>query len=225
MRWTRRLSSRFTEIPFPLSIQSRYTLAWRLRRRSVRGASLDHFSSSPSATGFTLRRRRLRFHSPSPLRRTISLGHTSQISQTRRLNRLARMRPRRSIQSFRDLWIPLPDTLRVGVTWSDSTSFFICRSGIPLRATVWREFLVTAAGDSGGRVVLKLSRNARTSIVGHGEQAGAPVNVFGSGFGQLLYALDAISGQIIAFHGSATTDLSLQARGRAEHVHQVSALR
>src|ERR1035437_1573112 len=75
-------------------------------------------------------------------------------------------------QSLRDLWLRPPDTLRIGTTWQDSSSYVVCRDGIPLHATVRRTFNVfgTAVGD--GRLLLTVSRISHTTIEGSGTKFG-----------------------------------------------------
>jgi hypothetical protein len=127
-------------------------------------------------------------------------------------------------QSMRDLWFRAPDTLRVGVTWEDSASYVACRDGVPMRTTAHRSFRITSVEEKDGHALLTLTRTSRSAIDGAGSQFGEPVTVNGSGTGQLVYTLDAGSGEIISASGSATLDLSLRSRLRTQAVHQAAEI-
>jgi hypothetical protein len=128
-------------------------------------------------------------------------------------------------QSLRDLWFQPPDTLRVGATWSDSSSYVVCRDGIPLHATVHRVFHISAMAAAGGQPLLSISRVARTVIDGSGTQFGETVGVNGAGTGQLAYNFDPASGEIVSATGNATLDLSLHSHLSTQNVHQAVEIR
>ena len=114
-------------------------------------------------------------------------------------------------QSIRDLWFRAPDTLRVGVTWEDSASYVACRDGVPLRTTTHRSFRVSGVDEKDGRVLIAIARASRSTIDASGNQFGEPVTITGTAIGQLLYSLDAGSGEILSASGNATLDLSCAA--------------
>ena len=128
-------------------------------------------------------------------------------------------------QSLRDLWFRPPDTLRIGATWQDSSSYVVCRDGIPLHATVRRTFNVfgTAVGD--GRLLLTVSRISHTTIEGSGTKFGEAVGVNGTGSGQLFYNLDPASGEVVSANGNATLELSLRSLLRSQVVRQTVEIR
>jgi hypothetical protein len=128
-------------------------------------------------------------------------------------------------QSLRDLWFRPPDTLRVGTTWEDSSSYVVCRDGIPLRATVHRAYRISGVSEREGRALLAVSRTSRTVIEGTGAQFGEAVEVSGAGSGQLVYDLDPASGKIMSANGTATLDLSLRSRVRTQVVRQAVEIR
>jgi hypothetical protein len=123
-------------------------------------------------------------------------------------------------QSLRDLWFRPPDTLRVGTTWEDSSSYVVCRDGVPLRAAVHRVFRITRTAEHDGRLLIAISRVSRTAIEGTGAQFGEAVSVSGTGSGELEYDLDAASGEIVSAKGNATLDFSLRSRLRTQLVRQ-----
>jgi hypothetical protein len=124
------------------------------------------------------------------------------------------------LQSLRDLWIKPPDTLRVGTSWKDSSSYFVCRDGIPLRAKVQRDFHVFGASELAGRLLLTISRISETAIEGSGTQFGEAVDVKGAGRGQLFYFLDPATGEIASANGTSSLEFSLRSRLRTQIVTQ-----
>jgi hypothetical protein len=128
-------------------------------------------------------------------------------------------------QSLRDLWFRPPDTLRISTTWEDSSSYVVCRDGIPLRATVHRTFRITGTAERNGRLLLTIARQSRTTIEGNGAQFGEAVAVSGAGSGQLAYDFDPASGEVLGATGNATLDFSLRSRLRTQIVRQTVEIR
>jgi hypothetical protein len=124
------------------------------------------------------------------------------------------------VQSLRDLWLKPPDTLRIGSTWEDSSSYVMCRADIPLRVTAHRAFRVTGSIERNGRLLLEISRQSRTKIEGAGAQFGEAVTVSGAGSGQLAYDLDPANGGVVSARGNATLDLTFRSRLRTQVVRQ-----
>ena len=130
-----------------------------------------------------------------------------------------------AVQSLRDVWLETPDTLRVGSTWSDSSSYVTCRDGIALHATIHRMFHVAASTVRDGRTLLSVARLSRTLVEGRGVQFGDSVTVSGAGNGQLAYELDPSSGEMSSANGTATLDLSLRGSQRTQIVRQTVEIR
>jgi hypothetical protein len=126
-----------------------------------------------------------------------------------------------AVQSLRDLWFRPPDTLRVGTLWGDSSSYVVCRDGIPLRATVHRFFHVAGAATREGRVLLTVVRSSVSVLDGSGMQFGEAVSVSGSGSSFLTYDVDPASGEVVAINGNSSLDFSLRSRRRTQVVHQL----
>ncbi len=125
-------------------------------------------------------------------------------------------------QAVRDLWFRAPDTLRVGTTWTDSTSYTLCRDGLPLQASVRRTFRVTGVSDRDGRTIITTLRTSRTSLSGGGRQAGDAISVDGAGNGELTYELDASAGAILSARGTTTFEFVLRSKLRAQRVRQTA---
>jgi hypothetical protein len=123
-------------------------------------------------------------------------------------------------QSLRDLWFRPPDTLRVGLSWQDSSSFVTCRDGIPLHAAVRRAFRVSGSEERDGRLLITISRSSRTAIEGAGEQFGEAVSIRGEGTGELTYELDPATGEVSSADGRSALDLTLHGRLRTQSVRQ-----
>lgn len=133
-------------------------------------------------------------------------------------------------QSLRDLTYRPPDTVRVGTAWSDSSTYLVCRDGIPMNATVRRTFRVTGTAAADGGVVLLLSRHSETTLAGSGFPVGEEVTaVNGAGTGELTYRIDPATGEIISASGTATLDLteqnSVRDKPRIQTAHQAAEIR
>jgi hypothetical protein len=132
-------------------------------------------------------------------------------------------------QTLRDLTYRPPDTVRVGTTWSDSSTYLVCRDGIPMNATVRRTFRVTGTVAEGIRTLLIVSRQSQTALAGNGFPFGELTVVNGAGTGELVYRIDPATGEIISAAGTATLDLSernqLRGAPRIQTAHQVAEIR
>lgn len=127
-------------------------------------------------------------------------------------------------QSLRDLWFQPPDTLRIGTSWTDSSTYLFCRDGIPLRTTSQREFRVTAFANNSGRVVLTVVRHARGTLSGDGAQAGEPLMISGTTTGDLTYQLAPATGELLSASGAALLEFTLTSRLRTQQVRQRSQI-
>jgi hypothetical protein len=130
-----------------------------------------------------------------------------------------------ALQSMRDLWFQAPDTLRVGTTWTDSSSYVVCPDAIPLRATARRSFRVSGSSERDGRVVLTISRISRSTLDGTGAQFSETVGVNGAGSGSLDYEFDTSNGEVVSAKGTSTLDLTLKSRVRTQVVRQTVEIR
>jgi hypothetical protein len=124
------------------------------------------------------------------------------------------------ILSSRDLWLRLPDTLRIGTTWTDSSSTMTCRDGIPLRMNAHRTFRLERSDARDAGVVLLVSRSQRVTLDGAGSQWGEAVRVSGAGAGEMILTLDAGTGVVVEAAGHSTLDLTFMSPRRTQRVHQ-----
>ena len=129
-----------------------------------------------------------------------------------------------AVQSLRDLWFQPPDTLRIGSSWTDSSTSVVCRDGIPLQTASQREFRVTAAADDGGRAVLTIVRRAHGTLRGGGAQAGEPLTIAGTTTGDLTYQLAPTTGELLSATGTSLLEFTLTSRLRTQQVRQRSRI-
>lgn len=127
-------------------------------------------------------------------------------------------------QGLRDLWFRAPDTLRVGTTWRDSTSYMSCRDGIPLQLAVRRDFRVRAVAERDGRAVLIIQRESHTTLLGDGVQFGEPVKFTGAGSGTLQFELAPATGEFLGGSGTSTLEFTMQSRLRTQRVQQAAVI-
>jgi hypothetical protein len=127
-------------------------------------------------------------------------------------------------QSLRDLWLQPPDTLRIGTRWTDSSTYVLCRDGIPLRTASEREFRVTAFADDGGRPVLTIVRRAHGTLRGDGAQAGEPLTISGTTTGDLTYQLAPATGELLSATGASLLEFTLTSKLRTQQVRQRSRI-
>jgi hypothetical protein len=127
-------------------------------------------------------------------------------------------------QGLRDLWFRAPDTLRVGTSWRDSTSYVTCRDGIPLQLSVRRDFRVRAVAERDGRAVLTIQRDTRSTLAGDGVQFGERVQFSGSGSGTLQFELEPTTGEFLGGSGTSALEFTMQSRLRTQRVQQAAVI-
>jgi len=127
-------------------------------------------------------------------------------------------------QGLRDLWFRAPDTLRVGTSWRDSTSYVTCRDGIPLQLSVRRDFRVRAVAERDGRAVLTIQRDTRSTLAGDGVQFGERVQFSGSGSGTLQFELEPTTGEFLGGSGTSALEFTMQSRLRTQGVQQAAVI-
>lgn len=126
-----------------------------------------------------------------------------------------------ALQSMHDVWIPLPDTLRVGQEWSDTVRTLSCRERVMLRGVSVRRFRVVRGDvENGNRLVVLIDRIARTRLTGDGDQFGEPVTLAGEGSGALRYVFDPLLGQFVRAEGTASLSMSFSSARRKQRVQQ-----
>jgi hypothetical protein len=128
-------------------------------------------------------------------------------------------------QATRDLWVRAPARLRVGDTWSDSTSTTICRDSIWLASTTKREYRVTAAASADSLTTLTIARRTRLLLSGSGELRGEPVEIRASGTGQATLRLSTASGWVVDARGESSLTLEARTPGRIQSVDQALTFR
>jgi hypothetical protein len=128
------------------------------------------------------------------------------------------------LQALHDAWMPLPDTIRPGMEWSDTVHTLSCRDRLPLRGTVVRRFKVAKGESDNGRVMVVIDRRIRSTLSGEGEQFGEHVTVEGAGDGTMQYVLDAAAGRLVRGDGTSRLELSFKSKRRNQKVRQDATL-
>lgn len=129
-----------------------------------------------------------------------------------------------AVQSWRELWLELPPTLRAGDVWEDSTTSSLCRDSIPLAVTTVRRFEALGSHLRGDIQVVTLRRTSRTRLEGVGRQFGEEVRLEGAGEGELLLQVSLAGGVIVAGEGTSELRMTLTGRRRVQRLVQESTL-
>jgi hypothetical protein len=129
------------------------------------------------------------------------------------------------LEALRDLWVQVPDTLHLGMTWEDSARYTVCRDGIPLQSSVRRVFRVVGTDERGGRPLVTVTRASTSVIAGSGAQSGEAISITGSASAEMTYTLDPTAGEILSAHGSSAVDLVFRSKFRTQVVHQAGDTR
>ncbi len=128
------------------------------------------------------------------------------------------------LHGVRDLWLSLPDTLRPGQTWRDSTSHVVCRDSIPLRTDVARTFRVTSALLRDGALIVTIERRTSTTFEGAGTQFGEPVTITGAGEGAMMFEVALADGAVVFASGDSELLVTLTGRRKRQDIVQRSRI-
>lgn len=128
------------------------------------------------------------------------------------------------VQVLRDVWVAAPASLAPGTTWEDSSTYTLCRDGVPLQAASMRRYAVDSAEVHDGRLVLRVLREAEVALGGRGVQFGDSIQVAGHGTSQgtLFVSLD--GGAITTGRVRSTLILELRGRRRTQQLVQDGVL-
>ena len=122
--------------------------------------------------------------------------------------------------SARDLWLRMPDTVRLGATWHDSSAATACRDGIPLRTSLRRSYRVERADTTAGDVAIVVTRSQQMVLEGSGKQFGEDVRVFGTGTGNMVLRVSASTGTVLDANGQSTLELTFTSARTVQRVRQ-----
>lgn len=128
------------------------------------------------------------------------------------------------VQALRETWMQPPTRLAVGTQWRDSSAYPLCRDGILLQVQSVRQYRVEAADVRDGRLVLRVRREATTTLLGHGLQFGDSVRVSGTGEATASLDLSLDGAAIVSGSGYSELHLELQGRRRTQQLVQHGAL-
>lgn len=125
-----------------------------------------------------------------------------------------------ALQPLRDLWVGAPARLEMGLEWSDSTTFTICRDSMPLTVRTVRTFRVVGAEALAGEVVLRVERASHTRLSGDGSQYGESLRIEAEGVGQLELYVSLAGGEVVRAAGVADLTMRMTGRRRAQVLRQ-----
>lgn len=120
----------------------------------------------------------------------------------------------------REVLITLPADVRIGTTWSDSSSMTSCRGDIPITLTSERRSMLERSSMDEGRVQLHVRRESLTSVYGTGTRRIQSTTVTGTGSGWFEHVLDPATGHLISGHGESRLELTFDAASRRMTFHQ-----
>lgn len=128
------------------------------------------------------------------------------------------------VHGVREFWLSLPDTLRPGQTWRDSTSHVVCRDSIPVRTDIARTFRVTSAQLRDGALIVSIERRTSTTFEGAGTQYGEPVTITGAGQGATMFEVALADGAVVFASGDSELRMTFTGRRKRQDVLQHSRI-
>ena len=120
----------------------------------------------------------------------------------------------------REALITLPPDVRIGTTWSDSSSMTSCRGDIPITLTSERRSMLERSSTEGERIRLHVRRESLTSVHGTGTRRIQSTTVTGTGSGWFEHVLDPVTGHLLGGHGESRLELIFDAASRRMTFHQ-----
>jgi hypothetical protein len=124
-----------------------------------------------------------------------------------------------------DLSPELPVPVGPGRQWTDTTTFVICRGGIPLTLTSISSFEAYPVRQAGYGLSLDLIRRTVLTLAGTGLQGGRPVTVTGQGTSETTFVYDLGAGRLHESAGQSVLHLVFETLHQTEQVTQRSSSR
>ena len=123
--------------------------------------------------------------------------------------------------SIRDLFVSLPDTLKLGTTWADSGQSSGCRGGARLNGSATRRFSVRSYEVRDGQPLLLVDHRSTTRLRGMATRGGDTTVVDGIGSGSGELAIDAITGAVVSMTTSASLEIAIRGAVKLERARQL----
>ncbi len=123
--------------------------------------------------------------------------------------------------SIRDLFVPLPDTLKIGTTWADSSVSESCRGGARLAGGTTRRFSVRRYEVRDGLPVLLVDHRSTSRLRGTATRGGDTTVVEGLGSGGGEFVIDALTGAVVSVTTSTTLEVTIRGTIRSERARQL----
>lgn len=127
------------------------------------------------------------------------------------------------VQGWRELWVSPPPSLRPGTAWQDSTTYTMCRDGVPLRVDAVRSYVAESALMRDSVVHVVVVRRSRVMLEGTGVQFGDTIRIIGGGSSTVRLLLP-LSGGAMTGEGEGVLTLELRGRRRTQRLTQESQL-
>lgn len=127
-------------------------------------------------------------------------------------------------EAWRDTWMRVPEHLRPGDRWSDTSDYTLCRDSIPLMVHAEREFTVEGARMGAAGRLLLLRRQSRLRLEGSGVQFGDTVRITGEGEGDVQLTVALRDGRVVAADGTTVLQMLLEGKRRRQQLEQRSTI-
>jgi hypothetical protein len=125
-----------------------------------------------------------------------------------------------ALQPLRDLWLGAPARISRDQSWSDATTFTICRDSMPLEVSSTRRFRVTGAEILDGQAVLRVVRESRTTIAAEGTQFGETLRIEAEGTGRIEFLVSLAGGEVMRADGESELAMKMTGRRRVQLLRQ-----
>ena len=111
----------------------------------------------------------------------------------------------------RDLLVQVPPELRVGDSWSDTSTVAICRGGVPVSTGVVRHYeVLEPRRDADGRALARVARTTAFSLAGTQTTTyGQVIALSGAGESRAVLELDASNGVVRSATRDGTSDVTV----------------
>ena len=121
-----------------------------------------------------------------------------------------------------NLFVPFPQQLSPGITWTDSVDVRGCPAGVPTLSNTTRSFTVAGEVTYDGRPAVMVQRVDTTHAQGEGGLQQHRVSIDAHGSGTAVYYLDVANGRIMRLTINQTLLLGVTASSRQYQLKQDS---
>ncbi len=135
-----------------------------------------------------------------------------------------------ALNALHDLTIPLPDSLYVGASWTDSVGTVACAGDIEIPMAAGRIYTVMRHADAGSVDSLPLDhvairRTSRVTINTNVFRDGDTTFVLGQGTSAITFLVATQTGDVLAGYGTANLQITARSATQQEQAAQASTVR